>query len=132
MLRGEAAKRATGRGGYCPMTSDQVWEHWGVVKTPTELRVRRVRWYQRMHENPKKHGQTLAAIFGTSRIDQSKNKTRFDASGCLTPASTPWARQWQEDMEQLAQTEQGIGWWERAKQNLIVSFTDIDLKTNSC
>eukprot|EP00959_Pyramimonas_sp_CCMP1952_P304408 6370773-Pyramimonas_sp.AAC.1 len=46
------------------LTNEQVWQYWKLAKPEVELRVRRLRLFQRMARFPEARHQAIAAVFG--------------------------------------------------------------------
>eukprot|EP00969_Alexandrium_andersonii_P340260 15040427-Alexandrium_andersonii.AAC.1 len=92
MMRG-AAVTWNDDGTVRSMSNQSVMKHWRVADTFTELRVRRLRMYQRWAARPRHFVQALAAVFGTTMLEKTRGYHCMNDYGCLTDGSTPWAVQ---------------------------------------
>eukprot|EP00959_Pyramimonas_sp_CCMP1952_P147368 3084024-Pyramimonas_sp.AAC.1 len=80
---------------------DEVFRDWRVNGSAGELRVRRLKRYQRWSQFPNDHEAVLTAALGTSKSDQSIGVKRITEHKNIRQP-TPWAKQYIEDMRYLA------------------------------
>ena len=55
-----------------------MWDFLGLVPSATELRARRLQWYQNLMKDPKAHQNVLFSFFGEASIESD---TIFDEKG---------------------------------------------------
>ena len=72
-----------------------------------ELRIRRLKLWQTVARDPKEAVQVLAAVFGTTKIEEQLGINRLAADGTLGDEPTPWALQLREDLERMSCFEDG-------------------------
>ena len=70
----------------------------GLVPSATELRARRLQWYQNLMKDLGPHQNVLLALFGEVPFESD---TIYDESGTIREAACWGARQWQEDVDGL-------------------------------
>ena len=76
----------------------KVWDFLGLVPTATELRARRLQWYQNLMKDPTAHQNVLFSFFGKAPFESD---TIFDENGRIRESTCGRARQWQEDLDGL-------------------------------
>ena len=81
---------------YTSMSNAAVFKHCRVSDAETELRVRRLRWMQKVVAEPTNHRQAIAGIFGRCRMDDSE---ALDKEGRLTAEANSYAVRWMKDVE---------------------------------
>ncbi|CAK0909260.1 unnamed protein product, partial [Prorocentrum cordatum] len=86
-------------------TYAQVFAHHKLSRTVVELRIQRIRWYQKMARHPQRHSQVLTGIFGSTRLDLAVDRPRMGMNGDPNEHSTPWARQVYSDLEIFAKVD---------------------------
>ena len=104
------------------MTNKQVMAYWKVAPLSVETRVRRYKMYQAWAEDPEHHSQVLAAVFDTAKIDTKYGNTRMAANGDTNENSTPWAKQFAEDVGLLRDVEGYEQWAKDVGTNYLAVF----------
>ena len=85
------------------MTSAAVLKHWRLTPLVVELQIRRIKRAQRWAENPQRHVQELAAVFGTMKAEKARGVERMGPLLEVTPPSSPWAHQFLADVKNMGQ-----------------------------
>ena len=80
------------------VSNETVLRYWNIPTILTELIIRRIRMYQSLAENPKDSVLPMAAAFGKIQGDSSHLQPPI-MHGRITQDATPWAQQFQADME---------------------------------
>ena len=80
------------------VSNEAVLRYWNIPTIRTELIIRRIRMYQSLAENPKDSVLPMAAAFGKIQGDSSHLQPPI-MHGRITQDATPWAQQFQADME---------------------------------
>eukprot|EP00974_Lingulodinium_polyedra_P125838 11196029-Lingulodinium_polyedra.AAC.1 len=96
-LAGRACLRTAAPDGstrFSAVTGDRALRMMGLVPIGLELRVRRLRWLQRICTSLEGNRQLLGAVLGEFPFEKEK-------------VVTPWERQWCEDLDSLAAVEEG-------------------------
>ena len=75
-----------------------VLKYWKISTIRTELAVRRIRMYQSLAANPQDSVLPMAAAFGRIHGDSTLLQPPV-LDGRITKDATPWAKQFQDDME---------------------------------
>ena len=75
-----------------------VYLFWKIPSVVVELRVRRIKQYQRWALSPSNHVVELAAMLGSTKHDDNHTKVRLGNDFRVTADSTPWAKQCLEDL----------------------------------
>ena len=101
-MRGKAAwsEEKEGKEVTRSLTNHQVLKYWRLAPLEVEARVRRFKQYQTWAAAPEHHTQALAAVFGTTRLDEKHNRQRL-TEGRINEASTPWAKQFERDIKEV-------------------------------
>ncbi len=94
------------------MTLDEVWKHWRIAPTRTELRVRRLKRWQRICRQPEIHGHFLAIFFGKCRFEDEAAEEgtdiappTLDDNGFINEEAHPLARQLAADLKALHESK---------------------------
>ena len=98
----------------------QVYNYWRIVSSATELRVRRLKTYQRWVVSPSNHIPELAAVLCTARLDEAGGRRRLGSDGKPNEWSTPWAGQMWEDFQALKAMEDGESVWEEISRRGLI------------
>eukprot|EP00959_Pyramimonas_sp_CCMP1952_P182394 3813903-Pyramimonas_sp.AAC.1 len=80
------------------MSDVAVLKRLGMAPTTTELRVRRLRQYQRWLRAPDRHPQELAVMFGELPLEPTPT---LDDEGSVATDANPYAQRFVEDVETL-------------------------------
>eukprot|EP00959_Pyramimonas_sp_CCMP1952_P012460 263428-Pyramimonas_sp.AAC.1 len=91
-------------------TVAEVFREWKINMSADELRVRRLKWYKRWSQFPNGREAIIAAVFGTSKSDQSMGIKRTNGRNNITQP-TPCAKQYLEDMRNLAKHDEEFKEW---------------------
>jgi hypothetical protein len=70
----------------------------------TELRVRRLRWWQSLARRPVRHAQVFGALLGQCKFE---GKPTTDEQGHLTEFANSWVKMVLEDLECYMNTDSG-------------------------
>ena len=87
-----------------------LWRYWRLIPPGPELVIRRLRWYQRLAQDPDQNNQLLAVLFGQPRLCEELDfPAPIGNDGVVRDAETtnPWAKQWHTDIETLMASEGG-------------------------
>ncbi len=94
------------------MSLDEVWKHWRIAPTRTELRVRRLKWWQSICRQPEIHGHFLAIFFGRCRFEDQAAEDggnvappTLDDNGFINEQAHPLARQLAADLKALHESK---------------------------
>ena len=99
---------------YTSMSNAAVFKHCRVSDAETELRVRRLRWMQKVVAEPTNHRQAIAGIFGRCRMDDSE---ALDEEGRLTAEANSYAVRWVQDVETIADMQGVNNYSSTSKRN---------------
>ena len=102
LLRGHACDKDHD-GHKKAMSNKEVHRITKTVPVSVELRVQRIKWWQRIVSKPRRYVQWLCACFGTFAWDQHPP---LDEEGCVTPTAHPWAQFFCDDVAALAEASQ--------------------------
>ncbi|CAK0875730.1 unnamed protein product, partial [Prorocentrum cordatum] len=126
LMKGSAATEYD-NGRIRTISNSEVFDHWKLSRTATELRIQRIRWWQQISKEPDNHRQVLTAMFGTTELDMQLGRRRLDQVGTLTKYSTPWAVQCLEDLKFVAQFARDFDEAWTDKENVLLPFQDSTL-----
>lgn len=105
MLAGRATWQPEGEGEHLrTLSAEDLRRYWGIAPLHLELRLGRLRWFQNVLAEPSHHKQRLCAVFGDLGGDSFMTIT---ADGTLHPMANPWAAQLENDLEALAEVDEG-------------------------
>ena len=83
------------------MSNHDTWRWLGCADTFTELRIRRLRFWQRVAADAEKHMCVIAVLFSRLDAEEGQRKTGGDILGMALPDSNPWLLQLRDDIESL-------------------------------
>ncbi|CAK0854406.1 unnamed protein product, partial [Prorocentrum cordatum] len=126
LMKGSAATEYD-NGRVRTIPNSEVFDHWKLSRTATELRIQRIRWWQQISREPDNHRQVLTAMFGTTELDMQLGRRRLNQVGTLTKYSTPWAVQCLEDLKFVAQFARDFDEAWTDKENVLLPFQDSTL-----
>ena len=124
VLQGRACNKelqSDGSVGYTACSSKAVWKMLGFCPSQLELRVRRLRWYQQQATNISRHICIRLAMFGRLAGDDVEP---VDADGKISSSASPWALQFQEDMQALEAIDDGQSLLDRLHGCMVLVFTE--------
>ncbi|CAE7493209.1 unnamed protein product [Symbiodinium natans] len=125
LLRGTACEKiaqADGNIKYRSMPNTDVFRHLGVACTSTELRIRRLKFLQRLATDPFRHHHVITAIFGTMDFD---SEPTVDAEVGLSPRANSYARLYWKDLQSLAGLDSAHWIVELAGNDIMAFFTEL-------
>ena len=107
-LRGKAIQRGEDGAVTGNLTNAQVLHYWDIPTTKTELRVRRLKWLQKMALHPLDSVLPLAALFSTCLGEQGEPEMACTLpDGGIGPGASPWTIQAYNDIDHLLITDEG-------------------------
>ena len=89
-MRGKACKREEQPDGtikYEAVPNQQVWRSLGFAGVRTELRTKRLQFWQRLLRQPELHSNVFAVMFGSFSFEAT---TMLQDDGSLSNAAHPW------------------------------------------
>ena len=97
LMRGNACKKeySNGNTSYHAQSNFSVWKFLKIVPTFTELRVRRLRWWQQIVSFPDDYSGFIAAMFGTYRFDVD---SPINEDGTIHESANDWILQFRDDL----------------------------------
>ena len=125
LLRGTACEKiaqADGNIKYRSMPNTDVFRHLGVACASTELRIRRLKFLQRLATDPFRHHHVITAIFGTMDFD---SEPTVDAEVGLSPRANSYARLYWKDLQSLAGLDSAHWIVELAGNDIMAFFTEL-------
>ncbi|CAE7331777.1 unnamed protein product [Symbiodinium natans] len=126
LLRGTACEKiaqADGNIKYRSMPNTDVFRHLGVACASTELRIRRLKFLQRLATDPFRHHHVITAFFGTMDFDPEPT---VDAEVGLTPRANSYAaRLYWKDLQSLAGLDSAHWIVELAGNDIMAFFTEL-------
>ncbi|CAK0911273.1 unnamed protein product, partial [Prorocentrum cordatum] len=87
-------------GNVRQLRKEEVFRKWKINRASDELRIRRLKWYQKWAAFPEAHSQVTAAVFGSTPLDLRHGTPRLE-EGRISTYSTPWAYQYLQDLQYL-------------------------------
>ena len=105
---------------YTACSSKAVWKMLGLCPSQLELRVRRLQWYQQLAANINTHICILMAMFGRLGFDDVDT---VGADGKIKSSASPWALQFQEDVQALAAIDDKQSLLDRLQGCMVLVFT---------
>ena len=82
---------ACGKNNRVALSNSAVYKRWRILPVDLELRVREVKWLQKMCWAESAHGQILGALFGRLRVGGRTVHDAFDEHGRLAVNASPFA-----------------------------------------
>ena len=100
LMRGQACAKEMQADGSLKnaVSNDAVLRYLGLADSCTELRVRRLQFWQRVAASPRRHSSLLAVTFDVFAF---KKNNPLDRDGSLTGTAHPWLQQLVDDIESL-------------------------------
>ena len=90
---------------YRPISNAEVLRKFRLCTIFTELRVRRIKWVQKMVKCAHRHIFENTALFGVSACDEQEP---CDDKGRLRPTANPWAHQIAGDIQALSYSDNAV------------------------
>ena len=101
LMRGNACKREEQPDGtikYEAVPNQQAWRSLGLAGVRTELRIKRLQFWQRLLRQPELHSNVFAVMFGSFSFEATP---MLQDDGSLSNAAHPWLTQLVDDIEAL-------------------------------
>ena len=107
-LRGKASWKDDNGKITASMSAHQVLHYWAMASCMLELRVRRLKWLQKIAKYPEHHAMPLAARFSNCKGEEDDEElVCVLPKGLLGPGASPWTIQAYDDIAALREIDSG-------------------------
>ena len=125
LMRGTACEKTEDEHGqihYRSVSNSAVFRYLGIASSRVELRIRRLKFLQRLARDPCKHHQVITAIFGTMFFDAEPT---IQSDGGLSTYANSYAKTYWEDIQALQSLDSAYWLVDMANREVLPFFSEL-------
>ncbi|CAE7451344.1 unnamed protein product [Symbiodinium microadriaticum] len=125
LMRGTACEKTEDEHGqihYRSVPNSAVFRYLGIASSRVELRIRRLKFLQRLARDPCKHHQVITAIFGTMFFDAEPT---IQSDGGLSTYANSYAKTYWEDIQALQSLDSAYWLVDMANGEVLPFFSEL-------